>query len=627
MSASTTGATSSDVVSPDNVSGKPRTSASASKSHWMADNLSHECCLCYRAFSLALRRHHCRSCGKLVCAKCSSKKAVLAQPTNDKKKGKKERVCDVCADELQAQGINVAGDSDNNNSNNKGKAVGVNVDHKMRLSALPDWTFAFKSHSTLGQEVGMGRLYVRVINAVNLPAMDFWGTSDPYVQVTLGSIANTKVSQKTAVKNRTTHPRWNEEFYFDVKNHTQLLYLDVMDWDQLGQDKPIGSVEIPLGSLAPKREIKWFDITLSEEAKDTYTQKKRDQRKQKMDQQKREHQIVSSAQQDAHKNESLTEIRLAQSRIQVEIQYSFNQTGEFFSHFNPEWKPYPPPPPFDIDVLYGQFFRFMGILSPIFWVLSYTGTVLFWTEPWLSFLVLVVYVTFCYQPWFFLVFCELLLIRYMVWQYVFHQWDDQVRREREYQAALRSRELAEKKKKRNILEKAGASFKSLLTKDENNNQLDAAQLAHLNTVVTSMLNSILGAAGMKQNLSWYQEMFAWQSDMLEWVIDLFSWRWPDTTRGLFYGVLGLTFYSCFFPQFYVYFLAGVYTLTMWTTPSMLFFGTIFGVLRFFNTTTKKEDTSLKPISEEELLQRASALNGTIAPPSLNESTDTKGTPQ
>lgn len=107
-----------------------------------------------------------------------------------------------------------------------------------------------------------------------------------------------------------------------------------------------------------------------------------------------------------------------------------------------------------------------------------------------------------------------------------------MRREREYQAALRSRELAEKKKKRNILEKAGAGFKSLLTKDENNNQLDAAQLAHLNTVVTSMLNSILGAAGMKQNLSWYQEMFAWQSDMLEWVIDLFSWRWPDTTRGV-----------------------------------------------------------------------------------------------
>jgi hypothetical protein len=220
------------------------------------------------------------------------------------------------------------------------------------------------------------------------------------------------------VRNRTTHPRWNEEFYFDVKNHTQILYLDVMDWDQLGQDKKIGAVEIPLGSVESKRVTKWLDLTLSEEAKDTYTQKKRDQRKQKLDQQKREHQIVTSAQQDAHKNESLAEIRLAQSRIQVELQYSFNQTGEFFSHFNPEWKPYPPPPPFDIDVLYGQFFRFMGLLSPIFWVLSYTGTVLFWTEPWLSFLVLVVYVTFCYKPWFFLVFCELLLIRYMVWQYV-----------------------------------------------------------------------------------------------------------------------------------------------------------------------------------------------------------------
>jgi hypothetical protein len=119
----------------------------------MADNLSHECTLCYRAFTIALRRHHCRSCGKLVCAKCSSKKAVLPQKTEEKKKSKKERVCDVCAEELQAQGVNVAGDSDKDNNNNKGKVVGLNVDHKMRLSALHDWTFAFKSHSTVGQEV------------------------------------------------------------------------------------------------------------------------------------------------------------------------------------------------------------------------------------------------------------------------------------------------------------------------------------------------------------------------------------------------------------------------------------------------------------------------------------------
>ncbi len=93
---------------------------------------------------------------------------------------------------------------------------------------------------------------------------------------------------------------------------------------------------------------------------------------------------------------------------------------------------------------------------------------------------------------------------------------------------MRSRELAEKKKKRNILEKAGAGLKDLISKD--NNELDAQQQAQLNGVITRMLNGLLGAAGMKQNLGWYQDMFAWLSDMLEWVIDLFSWRWPDTTK-------------------------------------------------------------------------------------------------
>jgi hypothetical protein len=41
--------------------------------HWMQDSESAVCTACQTPFSLFTRRHHCRGCGKLVCASCSPK--------------------------------------------------------------------------------------------------------------------------------------------------------------------------------------------------------------------------------------------------------------------------------------------------------------------------------------------------------------------------------------------------------------------------------------------------------------------------------------------------------------------------------------------------------------------------
>ncbi|KAH3876984.1 hypothetical protein DPMN_000837 [Dreissena polymorpha] len=60
-----------------------------------------EMCLeCTVKFSLKNRKHHCRHCGRLLCAKCSSKdmpiiKYNLSKPV---------RVCDVCFDVLSIGG-------------------------------------------------------------------------------------------------------------------------------------------------------------------------------------------------------------------------------------------------------------------------------------------------------------------------------------------------------------------------------------------------------------------------------------------------------------------------------------------------------------------------------------------
>ena len=44
---------------------------------WMDDGASPHCLLCHQAFSFTNRRHHCRSCARLVCGACSSRSMRL----------------------------------------------------------------------------------------------------------------------------------------------------------------------------------------------------------------------------------------------------------------------------------------------------------------------------------------------------------------------------------------------------------------------------------------------------------------------------------------------------------------------------------------------------------------------
>lgn len=59
---------------------------------WLQDRETTGCMLCRTAFTMTTRRHHCRKCGGIFCAKCSAKKITLlklgfVQPV---------RVCDSC---------------------------------------------------------------------------------------------------------------------------------------------------------------------------------------------------------------------------------------------------------------------------------------------------------------------------------------------------------------------------------------------------------------------------------------------------------------------------------------------------------------------------------------------------
>jgi len=58
---------------------------------WVPDANSTQCDLCKIAFSLIKRKHHCRSCGHVVCGPCSRNMMVVAGVSSNP-----ERVCNKC---------------------------------------------------------------------------------------------------------------------------------------------------------------------------------------------------------------------------------------------------------------------------------------------------------------------------------------------------------------------------------------------------------------------------------------------------------------------------------------------------------------------------------------------------
>ena len=56
-------------------------------------------------------------------------------------------------------------------------------------------------------------LTLKIMRAINLPAKDFSGTSDPYVKIML--LPDKKHKLQTNIKRKNLNPRWNELFAFE----------------------------------------------------------------------------------------------------------------------------------------------------------------------------------------------------------------------------------------------------------------------------------------------------------------------------------------------------------------------------------------------------------------------------
>ncbi len=89
------------------------------------------------------------------------------------------------------------------------------------------------------------RLCVRLVEGKNMPKMDVLSHSDPYVILQIGG-----ERKKSNVIQNNANPRWNQQFYFDVRNpENDFLELEVWDKDTFTADDRIGRTSVPLRGL------------------------------------------------------------------------------------------------------------------------------------------------------------------------------------------------------------------------------------------------------------------------------------------------------------------------------------------------------------------------------------------
>ncbi|XP_077237557.1 C2 and GRAM domain-containing protein At1g03370-like [Tasmannia lanceolata] len=88
------------------------------------------------------------------------------------------------------------------------------------------------------------KLTVHVIEARNLLAMDFNGSSDPYVKIQLG-----KYRFRTKVVKKCLNPLWDEEFCFRVEDLKEELTISVFDEDKYFNDDFVGQMKVPISEV------------------------------------------------------------------------------------------------------------------------------------------------------------------------------------------------------------------------------------------------------------------------------------------------------------------------------------------------------------------------------------------
>merc|ERR1712083_585704 len=105
-----------------------------------------------------------------------------------------------------------------------------------------------------------GKLQITIIKAEELEKMDLLQKADPYVNVKYGS----QLSKSNKKKNTLT-PEWNHKVELSLEGENlEEIEIEVMDWERLGKDEPMGKVTLPLEVAVEKSSEGGFWLNLED---------------------------------------------------------------------------------------------------------------------------------------------------------------------------------------------------------------------------------------------------------------------------------------------------------------------------------------------------------------------------
>ncbi|XP_071824646.1 synaptotagmin-1-like isoform X2 [Apostichopus japonicus] len=123
-----------------------------------------------------------------------------------------------------------------------------------------------KLQFSLDYDFQEGKLTVGVIQAADLPGMDFSGTSDPYVKVYL--MPDKKKKFETKVHRKTLNPVFNESFVFKVpygEVAAKTVVFAIYDFDRFSRHDIIGEVKVKLSQIDLGSVVEeWRDLQSAE---------------------------------------------------------------------------------------------------------------------------------------------------------------------------------------------------------------------------------------------------------------------------------------------------------------------------------------------------------------------------
>ena len=144
----------------------------------------------------------------------------------------------------------------------KGMKMGGKIHLYIQLNKDPPFlNTIFTSHIDLGRRTKKGEgcldsinktpttkpltLFIKIIQAFNLKALDSNGFSDPYCILLINNQKKT-----TSIISECLNPKWDEYFIFDIISlNEDVLQIDCMDHDKFSKDDLIGYAKVPLKNL------------------------------------------------------------------------------------------------------------------------------------------------------------------------------------------------------------------------------------------------------------------------------------------------------------------------------------------------------------------------------------------